>query len=93
MSDLSEPPSAVTYHEESSSVVVLLEELVFALGGFVGDLSSTVTELGPALLLRQAVESVDFSLLLLHAEDKHHSLIHYLISGAYIFRSHFRKFV
>lgn len=28
---------ADTHHEEGSSVVVLLEELVFAFAGFVGD--------------------------------------------------------
>lgn len=53
-------------HEEGSSVVILLEELVFAFAGFVGDEFAVVAELGPALLLRQVVESVDFSLLLLH---------------------------
>lgn len=64
----------MTYHEEGSSVVVLLEELVFAFAGFVGDDFAAVTELSPALLLRQTVESLNFSLLSLHAEDKHHSL-------------------
>lgn len=66
--------SVVTHHEEGSSVVVLLEELVFAFGGFVGDDFAAVAELSPALLLRQVVESLNLSLLLLHAEDKHHSL-------------------
>ena len=66
--------SAVTHHEEGSSVVVLLEELVFAFGGFVGDHFAAVAQLGSALLLRQAVESLNFSLLPLHAEDRHHSL-------------------
>lgn len=55
-------------------MIILLEELVFAFAGFVGDEFSAVTELGPALLLRQVMESVDFSLLLLHAADKHQSL-------------------
>lgn len=50
-------------------MVVLLEELVFAFAGFVGDLFPAVAELSPALLLCQVVESLDFSLLLLHAED------------------------
>lgn len=66
--------SAVTYHEESSSVVVLLEELVFAFAGFVGDKFAVVAELGPALLFRHVVESINFRLLLLQAEDEHHSL-------------------
>lgn len=55
-------------------MVVLLEELVFAFGGFVGDDFAAVAELSPALLLCQVVESLNFSLLPLHAEDKHHSL-------------------
>lgn len=55
-------------------MVVLLEELVFAFGGFVGDHFAAVAQLGSALLLRQAVESLYFSLLPLHAEDRHHSL-------------------
>ncbi len=55
-------------------MVVLLEELVFAFGGFVGDDFAAVAELRPALLLCQVVESLNFSLLSLHAEDKHHSL-------------------
>lgn len=63
----------VTHHEEGSSVVVLLEELVFAFGGFVGDDLAVVAELGSALLLSQAVESLDFRLLLLEAENKQHS--------------------
>lgn len=54
-------------------MVVLLEELVFAFGGFVGDDLAVVAQLGPALLLSQAVESLDFRLLLLEAENKQHS--------------------
>lgn len=54
-------------------MVVLLEELVFAFGGFVGDDLAVVAELGSALLLSQAVESLDFRLLLLEAENKQHS--------------------
>lgn len=49
-------------------MVVLLEELVFAFAGLVGDDLPAVAELSSALLLRQAVEPVDFSLLLLEAE-------------------------
>lgn len=64
----------LTDHEEGSSVVVLLEELVFSFGGFVGDDFAAVAELSPALLLRHVMESLNFSLLPLHAEDKHHSL-------------------
>lgn len=70
------PPVAVwcegTHHEEGSSVVVLLQELVFALGCLVGDDLATVAQLGPPLLLRQVVESVDLDLLPLHAEDRQH---------------------
>lgn len=64
----------MTHHEEGSSVVVFLEELVFAFAGFVGDELTAVAELGPALLLRHVVESLNFRLLLLQAEDKHRSL-------------------
>lgn len=61
-----------THHEKGSSVVVLLQELVFALGRLVGDDLATVAQLCPPLLLRQVVESVDLGLLPLHAEDRQH---------------------
>lgn len=51
-------------------MVVLLEELVFAFAGFVGDLFTAVSELSPTLLLCHVMESLDFSLLLLHARDR-----------------------
>lgn len=53
-------------------MVVLLEELVFAFGGFVGDDFAAVAELSPALLFCQVVESLNFRLLPLHAEEEHH---------------------
>lgn len=56
-------------------MVVLLKELVFALGGFVGDEFAVIAELSPPLLLRQIVESFNFRLLPLHAADKQNSLI------------------
>lgn len=56
-----------THHEEGSSVVVLLEELVFALWGLVCDLFSIIPQLGPALLLGEAVEPLNLRLLFLHS--------------------------
>ena len=67
----SDPSWILTHHEEGSSVIILLEKLVFSFRRFVSDEFAAVAQLGSALLLCQVVESLDFSLLLLHAEDKH----------------------
>lgn len=48
-------------------MVILLEELVFPLNGFVGNLSAAVSELSPTLFVGEVVEPVNFSLFLLHA--------------------------
>ena len=47
------------HHKEGSSVVVLLQELVFAFRGFVGDDFTVVAKLSPALFLCEAVESLN----------------------------------
>lgn len=54
-----------THHEEGSSVVVLLQELVLALGCFVGDDFSIDAELSSTLLFSEIAESVDVSFFLL----------------------------
>ena len=45
--------------EECASVVVLLHELVLALGGFVGDLLRVVFQLLPALVLCHVPQPID----------------------------------
>lgn len=52
-------------------MIILLEELVFAFAGFVGDDFAVVADLSSALLLRHVVVSLDFRLLLLQAENEH----------------------
>ena len=51
-------------------MVILLQELVFALGRLVGDDFAAVTQLCSALLLCEVVEPLDLRLVLLHARNK-----------------------
>lgn len=64
----------MTHHEEGSSVVILLEELVFAFGAFVGDDFAAVPKLSPALFVCHVVEFINFSLLPLHPGGTPHLL-------------------
>lgn len=55
-----------THHEEGPSVVILLEELVFSFGAFIGDNFAIVAQLSPTFLVCHVVELLNFSLLSLH---------------------------
>lgn len=50
-------------------MVVLLKELVFALGCFVSDNFPVYAEFSSTLLLCEIVESLNFSFLLLNSRD------------------------
>lgn len=47
-------------------MVILLEELVFSFGAFIGDNFAIVAQLSPTFLVRHVVEFLNFSLLPLH---------------------------
>lgn len=51
-------------------MVVLLQELVLALGCFVGDEFAVDAEFGSTLLLCEVVESLDFGFFLLDSRDR-----------------------
>ena len=52
-----------TYQKESSTMVVLLQELVFAFDGLVGDVFGVVSELCSPLIFCHVMDSIHIELL------------------------------
>ena len=58
---------APTYQEEGAAVVVLLQELVFALDGFVGDLFRIVAQFLASFFFRHVAQSFNLLLFFLNS--------------------------